>query len=1734
MRRLFPLLLLFLSAWLSATALAFEDSTLATNAAQYQQLIRDTRSTEAAGQEASALQRRAERYARQKLWNETIAEYEKALIAGGDNSAVWFRLGQSWQQLNTDDARQRAQQAAFNAYRSATNASEKARALYLLGDVLEPSAPRQTIDAWREALGLEENPQYAERYKKLVEAHAFRVNNLEVDSDSATPSVCLEFSEALQGGRQVNYADYLNITPPVKAAINARDDRLCIEGVSHGQNYEIQVRTGLPAASGARLAADASFNAEVPDRSPNVGFRGATYVLPRSGGQGLPLTTVNVDTVQVQVLRINDRNLMQQINNERITNSLDGYDIDDIADRSGESLWSGTMAIEGGERNQEITTAIPMNEVLTRTEPGIYIVTAQSIDGEVYHWSSRATQWLVVTDLGISTMQGDDGLHVFIRSLASALPLANVELRLYARNNGELGTSRTDASGHALFDPGLLRGEGGRSPAALMAYSRLGSQLDFNYLNLTYPTFDLSDRGVEGRAAPGPVDVYLYTERGVYRPGESVELMALMRDSSAKALTGLPLTLKLFRPDEVEAEQRTLTAETLGGFHTTLALANNARTGRWTVRAYTDPQSEAVGEATFSVEDFVPQRIKLELESAAQALTPGESIAVKARGRFLYGAPAAELNTQAEIVLREDPEPYPQFKNYQFGLVQESFEAQRFDLTTPATDDAGEALLDVSLDEVPDTTRPLKAVVRVSLFEPGGRPVNQVLGLPYRTQPYAIGIRPRFNGSVPIGQPAGFDVVAVGPDGQPRAVEGLRYELFREDYNYYWFYRNNRWDYKLIIQDSDPVASRTLSLSANQPQELTQPALDWGNYRAEIYDPNTGVASSVRFDVGWFVNPSADDTPDKLQVTLDKPVYQAGETARIYVKAPFAGEVLLAVAGNTLHTTKSFNLPADGTTIDLPVNADWGPGVYVTATAFRPGDNTSQRGPGRAIGLAWLKLDPAPRTLDIAIQVPTEVLPRQTIQLPVQINGATPGESLYLTLAAVDEGILQLTDFVSPNPLDYYLGKRKLGMELLDIYGRLIEAGGRPGKLRSGGDGFGRQLDGSGVRTVKTVALFSGPLQVGADGKVSIPLELPDFNGELRLMAVAWNPTQLGKASTPLLVRDPLVARAYLPRFLAPGDSGQLTLSVQNLSAAAGEYRVRLSTEGAVELADNREFVFTVSDSKVQNRAEQPYTLRGLTPGVGHIHLQVDGPNGMTLSRDWEIGVRPAQAYVSTRSTRRLPPGETLRLDRSLFANYLPGTVEAKISLASRPNLNVPTLLQQLDRYPYGCLEQTTSRALPLLYFNKVAKAWIGEQATESALRQRVQDAIQRILTMQRYEGGFGLWNPDSPAEYWLTAYALDFLSRAREEKYLVPETPYTRGLDWLEQQLSDSNYDGPALAARAYALYVLARAQRAAIGDLRYLHDNYLLELPTSLSRAQLGAALARYGDMTRAREAFAAAQETDGARPNYYLHDYGTELRDQAALAALGNEAGLLDNNLLESLAAKLAEQLNERTYTSTQEQVWLLLAANTLLGQPTELRLALNSKAIPQATDPFYLSPNSSEIEQGVALTNQGQQPLWYVLDSSGIPSADQPAEQKGFTITRRYYNRAGEPVDLNQISQNEMLVVLITGEAQSDEHHQALVVDLLPAGLEIENARLANNASAEDFAWLPDLSDTLNTELRDDRFVAALDLDTDQRGFALAYLVRVVTPGTYRLPAIYIEDMYKPWYFARGTLDTLQVK
>ncbi|WP_051340523.1 alpha-2-macroglobulin family protein [Azospirillum halopraeferens] len=1561
------------------------------------------------------------------------------------------------------------------------------------------------------------------------------VAGVEVVAERDLPQVCVTFSDRLEKSRAVDYRAYVEVRPAaggdaVETAAVPRDRTLCIEGPEHGKRYRLLLREGLPGASGLRLATAESHAVEVPDRAPALAFRGAGYILPRVGSEGLPLRTVNVDRARLQVLRINDRNLVEQIYYGRITQQLSDYDVGEIVGRAGEEVWRGEMAVDA-VRNAPVVTAFPIDAVLGTLKPGVYIAVATADAVRKPEWESKATQWFVVSDLGLSTIQGEDGLLVFARSLATADPVAGVELRLLARNNAELGTAQTGPDGMARFDAGLLRGSGGGSAQALFAYHGSG---DFSFLDLSAPAFDLSDRGVGGREAPGPLDAFLYPERGIYRPGETVNLALLLRDADARAVTGLPLTLKVLRPDGFEVERRSVTDAGSGAYATRIAIPVSAYTGQWSVTAHTDPDGAAVGRADFLVEDFVPPRLEFTLRSDAEALETGTPVPLDIDARFFYGAAAAGLPGELTLTLRAAAAPYPQHPGFRFGLAQEEFLPVRSELPGFTTDDAGTAVVDAALDDHPDSTRPLEAVVRATLFDIGGRPVNRELVLPVHHQPFAIGVRPHFEGdAVPEGATVAFDIIAVAPDGTTVAAGDLSYELFEEEYDYVWFQANGRWDYEMAVRDRR-LTGGSLRVGAEAPATLEEPVAA-GRYRLEVFDRATGVATSLRFAAGWWVSPSAGDRPDKVDVTVMLPAYRGGESAWVYVKPPYRSQVLVAVADRRVHRAITRPIGPEGAFLEIPVDPSWTAGVYVTATAFAVPEPGHKGPPRRALGLSWLAMDPEPRSLDVALAAPENSEPRRTVDVEVTVAGAEPGTPAFVTLAAVDEAVLQLTDYASPDPNDYYLGKRQLAVDLRDVYGKLIDpSGAQRGRIRSGGDAQRvRQVGTLPQKTTRVVSLFSGIRPVGEGGTVSIPLDLPDFQGRLRLMAVAWSDGKVGRAEARMQVRDPVVADLSLPRFLAPGDRAQVLATLDNLHGAAGDYAVTVTAAGAVALEDG---AFSVPGLAPGRRATAPRVLTATGVGTGSLTMTVEGPDGLRLERQWDITVRPANPVATRRLVARLAPEKSFTATPDITAGMVPGTATVALSISPLPELDVPGLLLALDRYPYGCAEQVTSRALPLLYVNDVAQA-LG-LAGDEALKGRVRRAVERVMTMQRPDGSFAMWSPRGDGDLWLTPYVMDFLGRARGAGYSVPDFGYRKGLEWLKQLVDNSWYEEEELPARAYALLVLARAGATDIAAVRYFQETYWTRLQTDLARAQVAAALAALGDGARAADAFAGLNHARVVQAS--LRDYGSAVRDEAGVVALMAESGAVDRDRLLAAATRLHKAYAAQHRTSTQEQAWLLLAARALIDRAGPMRLTLDGATM-EGSKPFY---RRIDPAAPFSVTNAGTEPLHQVVTVAGVPADPQPPEEAGMTIHRRVFAMDGTPLDAGAggkpspdgpvVAQNEMLVVILEGRSTERLDHQALVVDLLPAGFEIENVRLADSAQLGDLSWLGELSAVRHVDYRDDRFVAAVDLTADSPSFRLVYLVRAVTAGDFARPGAYVEDMYRPYLAARGPAGRVSVR
>ena len=1572
----------------------------------------------------------------------------------------------------------------------------------------------------RLSLDLRETAELRGQYEKLRAEHGFRLLDYTVNSNSISPRACFQFSEELPG-RRTDFSPYVAVAGVERPAIAASEKQLCVEGLKHGERYAVTVRAGLPSVVKETLAKSAEFTIFVRDRKPFVRFSGKAYVLPRTGQRGIPVLSVNTQAVTLSIYRIGDRNLVDTLLGYDFQRNLSRYQAERLGNERGAKVWSGELAVES-KLNGEVTTAFPLDQAVKDLGPGIYAMTAEPKDAVSNDYGQQATQWFVVSDLGLTAYTTHDGIDVFVHSLASADPRGSVEVRLMARNNEQLAVRQTDRNGFIHFEAGLARGEGGLAPAAIVA----AEKNDYAFLNLKSPAFDLSDRGVAGRAIPAGLDAFVYTERGVYRTGESVAITALLRDAGGSAALNVPLTVVVERPDGVEYKRVVVADGGLGGRSLTVPIVASASTGTWRVAAYTDPKRPPVGETTFMVEDYVPDRIEFSLTSPAKGISRGTPAQFSVDGHFLYGAPASKLDLSGEVTVGVAKERVG-FPGYAFGLSDDEVTAARDELDElPSTDASGKATFPVKLDDLPASTRPLEAQITISMAESGGRAVERKLTLPVTPDAPMIGIKPMFSGrSLADGANAEFDIIMAAPDGKMLAKQGLRYDLLRVETSYQWYRQNGQWEYE-PIKRTERVANGIVDAAADKPARLSLP-VKWGRYRLEVStgEPN-GTITSLGFDAGFYADASA-DTPDLLEVALDKPDYKPGETLNVSVTARTAGRLTVNVFTDRLVASQSQDVKPGAARVSLNVGRDWGTGAYMVATLRRPLDAPAQRMPGRAIGVQWFSIDKVARTLAIDMKLPATMRPSSALSVPIKLAGLTAGEEARIVVAAVDVGILNLTNYKPPAPDDYYLGQRRLTAEIRDLYGQLIDGmQGVKGQIRSGGDSAGAELSGS-PPTQAPLALYSGIVTVSRDGTAQVQFDIPSFAGSVRVMAVAWTKDKVGKASGDVVVRDPVVLTTTLPRFLRTGDRGAVQIELDNVEGPSGDYMLAVATDGAARLEGDQPPAVKLA-AKQRDRVSIPVTASGAGPST--VTVKVSGPNNFALERSYALDVRPATQILTRRTVRTLAKGETLTLSKDMFADFVPGTGQVGLSVAVSTSLDAATLLNALDRYPFGCSEQIASRAMAMLYVNELAAQ--AQLAPDGDVDQRIRDAIPRLLARQGSNGSFGLWSVGGE-DPWLDAYITDFLTRARARGFDVPQTAYTLAIDRLRNYVAaapePSKHGGRELA---YALYVLARNGAAPIGDLRYIADVKLADVATPIAKAQIAAALAMVGDKARADNAYLAALDAIAPQPKLDLGraDFGSALRDAAALVTLASE-GRAPQKTIDDAVLRIDAARTLATSTSTQENAWLVLAARALAKQLNAISLTVNGETRQGA---LYRNLRPDDLASPYALQNHGDGTVQAVVSVSGSPLTPEPAAENGFKIERSYHTLAGEPADPKTARQNQRFVVLLKVTEPQPQFGRVIVADYLPAGFEIDNPRLVSSGETTTLNWIADGAEPVHSEFRDDRFTAAFDRAANSSPvFTVAYVVRAVSPGRYVLPQAKVEDMYRPDRFGRTATGAIEI-
>ncbi|MDF2141151.1 alpha-2-macroglobulin family protein [Paenirhodobacter sp. CAU 1674] len=1596
--------------------------------------------------------------------------------------------------------------AALNGYLRAPGKATRAEALSVLAQAFELAGRgRDMIPALTLAQALSSRTDIAAALDDATAKYGFRVSGHEVEADSASPRICAQFNaDLVRAG--TDYASFVQLPKP-GLSVEATGDRICVEGFSHGERQSLTFRKGLPAASGEVLARDVTITAYIRDRSPAVRFPGRAYVLPRAVDAGLPVETVNTEHLDLRLLRVSDRNLVAAMREDYFARSLDYWQADYFTDTMAEEVWTGTADV-AMQVNRDMTTRLPVQEVTGPLGPGVYALQA-SVPGKDEMDNPAATQWFVISDLGLSTYSGTDGLTVAVRGLSDAAPRADVAVELISKANAVLGQTRTDAAGVAHFDAGIAAGRGAAAPALVT----VASGDDMAFLSLTDAEFDLSDRGVEGLPPAPPIDVFLATDRGAYRVGETIHATMLARDAATRALPGLPLTAVLMRPDGVEYSRMIATDAGAGGHVASFALGGQAPRGTWRLDVFADLKAAPLASSKLLVEDFLPERIDFDLSLPDGLLAGGDIPEIGVDARYLFGAPGADLEMEGDLRLSAATD-VPGFEGYRFARHDAPFSPWSASLGDGTTDAAGHGRLYAELPDMGDDgKRPLDATFTVRVKEGSGRPVERSISRIILPADPVIGIRPMFDDTVAEGAEARFRILALGQQAAPVPMQ-VHWVLNRVETRYQWYSLYGSWNWEAVTHRK-AVAQGDLSLGAEGPAEIGVP-VDWGQY--ELVVERVGgayTASSVGFDAGWYAPADVLASPDRLELSLDKPGYRSGDVARLRVVPATDGVALVSVLSNRLISLKSVPVTAGENVIELPVTDDWGAGAYVTASVIRPLEaDAPERAPVRAMGLAHAAVDPGARQLQAAFEAPTASDPRAALPVAIKVDGVAPGETAHVSIAAVDLGILNLTGFKSPDPSAHYFGQRRLGVGLRDIYGRLIDGqAGEDGIIRSGGDAGREMTTQAPPPTEELVAYFSGPLEVGADGYARTEFQMPAFNGTVRLMAVVWSETGVGQAQADVLVRDPVVVTASVPRFLAPGDQSRMLLEIVHASGPSGRMGLDLTSAGlalgaapsGVDLADLGKTELSVPITAPQ------------TAGLHQIRIALTTPDGKLLEKMLTLPVQQNDPAVAHQSRFDLAAGNSFTFDANALSGFVPGTARAMLAVGPLAQFDTAALLDALDTYPYGCTEQVTSKALPLLYLSSVAETM--GLASPADLRDRVEVAIRKVLTNQDASGAFGLWSASS-GDLWLDAYVSDFLSRARHEGYAVPDAAFRNAMDNLRNQVNYApDFDGGSNGGGrdlAYALMVLAREGAASVSDLRYYADVKGGDFATPLAAAQLGAALASYGDQTRADAMFARAaallaQPEDAA---LWRADYGTALRDRAGVLALAAGAGsqavpLAD--LGQGLASRIAGQR-----LSTQEAAWTLLATHAMIDRPGLDGFTVNGAPV---DGPLLRMIGADTAGQSLDIRNGTARPAVLTLTTIGVPEVPEPAGGKGYSITRQLYAFDGSPVDPGAVKQGDRLVEVLEITPHGPVEARLMVADPLPAGFEIDNPNLLRAGDLAALDWLQVEENTEMTEFRQDRFLAALNWRSD-RSFRLAYILRAVSPGSFHRPAASVEDMYRP--------------
>ena len=1497
--------------------------------------------------------------------------------------------------------------------------------------------------------------------------------------------------------------EHLQVEPAVKYRASARRNRLVLSGdFAPGATYRVALREGLRSRDGAVLRTSYREDITLPDLPIAARFHGEGMFVSARGARRIGIETMNLSEITVTIDRVYRNNVLYlvQQRGHRVFNHRGYGRIDRVF---GDRIVEKKLRIEG-TRNETQHTEISLDDWIEESEPGFYRIALRR-EGS-YRQEQR---WLLITDLGLVAKRGRGDLLVWTSSFEDLAPIRGAKVRLVSDQNQQIAQGRTDPRG-VLHFTGLEEHFADHRPA----YVLVERGRDWSFLALDRTRIETAGLDVQGAAdSPHGYDALLYGERDLYRPGETARGVAIVRDRDLRVPPDMPLLLRHKDPlGQVRSTQRIEFGEQ-GAAEWSLVLEETSFTGAHGLELVIG--EDVVGRYRFQVEEFVPDRIAVEIESTEDApAQPGTPLRYEVTSRYLFGAPASGLAVESRVLLESSPFAPPGHPGFAFGNDDRKFSRRELLAREGSLDEAGTQRFEAPLPDGLEVPASLVAVVTARVRESGGRGVAARTRIPVHPYPYYLGLRQRESGYAEPGKPVDFELIGAAPDGAAVSTGTLQVEFLRDEWQTV-LRRTASGSYRYESVLEEHVFGRQTLPSGRERHEFSVTPPEYGRYRVVVTDPKTGASSRLAFYAsGWGFAPWAVENPGRVELDLERDDLRAGERAVVQVRAPFSGKLLITVERDGVLHEEVRTLEGNTARVELTVRPDWRPNVFVTATLVRGADTLPAGSAARAFGAVPLSVERERHRMPVRVEAPAELRPQTPLELAVD---AAPGSTV--TVAAVDEGVLQLVAQRSPDPFGHFYRRRGLSVSShdafsfllpeLDVEGEAEAGGGRANAART------QFLRTEGIRRVEPVAFWSGPVRTDSAGKARVRFDLPEFQGALRIMAVAYRNADFGAATETTRVRNPLMLTPTPPRFLSFGERVEVPVTVRNDTGADADVRVHFEFDGPVRLEGEADQTVTLAHG---DEATLRFPLlSGEEEGEVSLRILAEG-GGESVRVERSFALRPDLPARTLETVGKVSKSGVLL--RSVDDGLRQEGRTRSLWIGPHPAVQLYGRLGDLLRYPYGCLEQTVSRAFPLVALGDWAEELEPGLFEENDPSVWVEAGIRRVASMQLARGGFSLWPRGREAHPWASLYAAHFLVEADRAGHTSARSALPGALDYARREaVAKPRYSSPELERVVYALYVLARAGAPDRATMDFLRERHVDALKAT-SRVLLGAAFAAIGDPSALPELASALDDAEKVR-RQTGGNFSSTTRNRSLLLLALLDADPEDERI-PKLAAQLGrDALDERW--NTQEAALALIALGQLFRDAASAvyqgSVWVGGRQIGQFDQNTRVFEWLPEGDVEILIDGgDGRTKAFYVLRHRGIPTDDAFAsESRGLEIERSWLDRNGAPIDDLTVSQGELVVAKLRLRSDRGRIENLVVQQLLPAGFEVENPRLQ---SSETLPWVgKNHLSSAYLDARDDRVL--LFTRIGRGDWREAYLLlRAVNPGRFRLPPVHVEAMYAP--------------